>query len=582
MKNIIKKITQKIPKSLMLATTVVAAGLISSAGASAWGPDRPTFTMEKPATYPTFNSITNNPTIGDERDFVRVGQINADVTELTNEVEVVPGHQYLVYIYFHNNASATYNDSAHNHSGVAVATTMASAFSTVLTPAEKATISATITANNSNPGSVWDEAYMTTKTPKVLLHYVTGSAKIYNDWKANGSIVPSSLFTKDGTLIGLNELNGVIPGCEEYHGVVTYVLQADELKGTIDKEVSTDGTNYSTSVDANPGDEVYYRLTVKNAGDVALTNATVIDSMPPGMTLVPGSVQFSANNSGVWEALSDNIVKDGYNFGTIGTGNTIQITYRAKVTDEIDCENNRGFVNVASLTYDSDGKFGDNDNSSTAVNVKSTECEDPNPDDCEVNPSGCVEPVDPENCTTNSNLPGCDLPDEIPKTGPLEITMAVIVVLGICAGGFYFYRTRRTLKTVSDVVSGGPDGGSIGGGSDNNPDGGSDNGPSNTPSGSEPIVSESVTEEVVSETITPVEPAEEPAPAESGSETGPASIPTESKPVEPASVSTPVSSNAVENTINPANTASEAPATPEKAPEPEQPFEPQPPIPPQA
>ena len=26
--------------------------------------------MEKPATYPTFNSITNNPTIGDERDFV--------------------------------------------------------------------------------------------------------------------------------------------------------------------------------------------------------------------------------------------------------------------------------------------------------------------------------------------------------------------------------------------------------------------------------------------------------------------------------------------------------------------------------
>ena len=45
--------------------------VMSASSAMAWGPERTTFTMEKPATYPTFNSITNNPTIGDERDFVR-------------------------------------------------------------------------------------------------------------------------------------------------------------------------------------------------------------------------------------------------------------------------------------------------------------------------------------------------------------------------------------------------------------------------------------------------------------------------------------------------------------------------------
>ncbi|MBR3168903.1 DUF11 domain-containing protein [Candidatus Saccharibacteria bacterium] len=556
MKNIIKKITQKIPKTIAIFAAIAATGFISS-GAYAWGPDRPTFTMEKPATYPTFNSIVDNPTIGDERDFVRVGQINADVTELSNEVEVVPGHQYLVYIYFHNNASATYNDAAHNHSGVAVATTMASSFSTVLTPGERATITGTITAKNSNPGSVWDEAYMTTKTPKVLLHYVTGSAKIYNDWKANGSIVPSSLFTKDGTLVGLNELNGVIPGCEEYHGVVTYVLQADELKGTIDKEVSTDGTNYSTSVDAKPGDEIHYRITVKNAGDVALTNATVVDSMPPGVTLVPGSVQFSANNSGTWENLSDNIIETGYNFGTIGTGNTIQIIYRAKLTEEVDCETNNSYVNVASLTYDSDGKFGDNDNSSTAVNVKTDECEEPSPEDCESNPSGCVEPVIPENCTTNPNLPGCDLPEELPKTGPLEIAMAVIVVLGICAGGFYFYRTRRTLKTVSDVISGGPDGGSASdssiGGPDNSPIS-----PDNSP----------VTPD--NDPTTPDNDPTTPTPDNTSVTPGADSVsstePKESSPIDPVAA-----------TVNPTPTSSSTDNA-----EPKQPFEPQPPIPPQA
>lgn len=524
MKNIIKKFIQKTP----IVLTFLAASLVSAAGASAWGPDRATFTMEKPATYPTFNSITNNPTIGDERDFVRVGQINADVTQLTNETEVVPGHQYLVYIYFHNNASSTYNDSAHNHSGVAVATKMASSFSTVLTPSEKAKITATITANNSNPGSVWDEAYMTTTYPKVLLHYVSGSAKIYNDWKMNGAIMPSSLFTEGGTLLGLNELNGVIPGCEEYHGVVTYVLQADELKGTIDKEVSADGVNYSTSVDATPGSEVFFRLTVKNAGDVALTNATVIDNMPEKLTLVPGSVQFSANNSGTWESLSDNITVDGYNFGTIGTGNFINIVYKAKVSEDVDC-NGLSLVNVASLTYDSESKFGDNDNSSTAVNVKRDDCEEPKPEDCTTNPAlpGC----NPEDCTTNPNLPGCDVPSEIPKTGPLEITMAVLVVLGLGASGFYFYRTRRTLKTVKDVVSGTPE----------------------TPI--TPAENITPTEETTTvEEITTVEttaPAEE-VPAEPVDSADPAS-PAEPTPAEPAAPATEEGKNAVEQTINPKN-----------------------------
>ena len=65
----------------------------------AWGPERETYTMEEPADYATFNSITNNPTLGDERDFVRVGEINPDKTTLGNEVEVVPGKQYTVYIY---------------------------------------------------------------------------------------------------------------------------------------------------------------------------------------------------------------------------------------------------------------------------------------------------------------------------------------------------------------------------------------------------------------------------------------------------------------------------------------------------
>lgn len=192
-----------------------------------WGPERTTFTMEEPADYPIFNSITDNPTIGDERDFVRIGEVNSDKTDLGNEVEVVSGKQYLVYIYFHNNASETYNDSDQENSGVAMKTHISSTFSPVITAKEKGGVSAAITAENTNPKSVWDGACMTTSVDKIELHYVEGSAKIYDDWEANGSVMPSSLFSEEGTLLGLNELDGVIPGGEEYHGVVTYVLEAE-------------------------------------------------------------------------------------------------------------------------------------------------------------------------------------------------------------------------------------------------------------------------------------------------------------------------------------------------------------------
>ncbi|MBQ3321179.1 DUF11 domain-containing protein, partial [Candidatus Saccharibacteria bacterium] len=418
--------------------------------ASAWGPERATFTMNSPATYPTFNSITDNPTIGDERDFVRVGEINADVTSMKNEIEVVPGRQYLVYIYFHNNASATFNDSAHNHSGVAVRTRMSSAFSTVLTPSEKGTISATITADNTNPLSVWDEAYMTTKTDKIFLHYVPGSAKIYNDWKANGSVMPSSLFTKEGTLVGLNALNGVIPGCEEYHGIVTYVLQAEELGGTIDKKVSKDGKEFGEAINLAPGEEATFELTIRNTGDVELTNATIKDTLPTGLTLVPGSVRLRANDSTVEDELSDNIIGTGYNLGTIGTGNVVYITYRAVADGDFDCKGTE-LLNNAVLIYDSDKSEGENKEDSATVIVKRTDCDEPeNPplDDCETNPSlpGCQD-----DCVTNPELPECQ---ELPNTGPLEIIMAIIIVLGIAGGGYYLYKTKRTLKSVEKNVSG--------------------------------------------------------------------------------------------------------------------------------
>lgn len=437
---------------LKILGTLATVGLsfVAFSSVSAWGPERTTFTMEKPATYPTFNSITNNPTIGDERDFVRVGQIDADVTDLKDDVEVIPGKQYLVYIYYHNNASATFNDEAHDYSGVAVRTHMSSSFSTVLTPNERGTITATITADNANPNSVWDEAHMSTKTEKVLMHYVPGSAKIYNDWKSNGSIMPSTLFTEEGALLGLNKLNGIIPGCEEYHGVVSYVLEAEELGGSIEKSVSKDGASFGPSANLAPGEEATYQLIIRNTGDVALTNASVKDTLPAGLTLVPGSVGLRANESTTVDTISDDIVNNGVNLGTIGTGNTVYITYKVKAGADFDC-NGTELANSATLTYDSDQKSGETKTATSTITVKKTDCEEPEIplNNCETNPG--LPECQQKTCATNPEMEGCQ---ELPKTGPVEIIMATVIVIGIASGGYYLYRTQKTLKTVESDISG--------------------------------------------------------------------------------------------------------------------------------
>ena len=430
----------------VLCLSFILAGFSSSA--LAWGPEREKFTMESPATYPTFNSIEDNPTIGNEWDFVRIGEISHEQSTFVNDIEIVPGRQYVVFIYFHNNASSTFNDSAHNNSGIALQTAMSSEFSKVLTPEQGGVVSATISAKNSNPGSVWDEAHMTTSAKKVLLRYVGGSAKIYNDWDTNNTTLPDTLFTKAGTLIGLNGLNGIIPGCEEYHGFVTYVLQAEELNGEIQKTVSKDGKEYKELVNVEPGDEVEFEIKIQNAGDVALTNVVVQDSLPEGTSLVEGSVKLSANDSATSDSLSDNLISGGYNLGTIGTGNTVYIRYKVKVGDRFDCGKKR-LTNTAKITYDSDLPSGDSRSDTASVSVlKGGEkwgCEktvvEPDPE-----PEPGEEPVLPDD-------PGT--PSELPTTGPAEIALAVIIILGLAAGGIYYYNSRRNLKRVQASVMGG-------------------------------------------------------------------------------------------------------------------------------
>ena len=444
-KQIFKKAKLPVVMLTLLATAFAASSIFIKTNVSAWGPtDRPTYTNEKPADYATFNSITNNAAVGDERNFVRIREAGTD-QNFGDEIEVVPGHEYEVYIYYHNNAATDTNEKGY---GVATNVRVASAYPTVVNTNERGMVSGIITWSYVTPttpnapkdGTVWDEAYVTSKTDGVVLKYKTGTAIIHNSGAINGSVLPSDLFTNEGTPIGFNKLTGTLPGCAEYSGHITYTLVAENPNSELTKQVSTDGENWFDSVTVKPGDFVTYKVTFKNTGNTNFTNLILTDSHDAELYLRSGSTKVFNYDHTDGYVIDDIIDISGHNTGDVYAGGITQLIYQMQVKDDRSiC--GKTLNNLITANYDS-----------TETKIDSAEVVV----SCEETPPTTTT----EDCNTNPNLPGCKTPAKIVETGPLEITMAVVVVLGIAGGGFYLWRTKRTLKTVEGAVSG--DNGNVG------------------------------------------------------------------------------------------------------------------------
>lgn len=226
---------------------------VSGANAASWGPARDTYTNEKPAASATFNSITNNAAVGDERAFVRIAEYKSG-NKLTNSLNLEAGKKYVVSIYYHNDASESTNfltDSNGDYltdangnvqagPGVALDVRAVSSFPTELKAGETKEVTGKIMSSNATPKAVWAGADVTA-LQDMTIAYVADSATIYNGWATNRAKISRYLFTDEGAFLGLDKLNGVILGCDRYSGQVTYILQTTAVdKPTPDPEPEPD------------------------------------------------------------------------------------------------------------------------------------------------------------------------------------------------------------------------------------------------------------------------------------------------------------------------------------------------------
>ncbi len=449
---------------------IIAGAVFVPAALFAWGPNRTTYTMEKPADHVVFNSITNNPYQGDEREFVRISDVTAG-TGIGLGAKLIPGHEYRVQIYVHNNASSTLNASG---VGVATGTKVQSKMPASIT--NSGTLAGYVYAGNANPNEVYDTADLTSDG-KVDLEYVAGSAFISTHAMPNTKLADGLVTVGDvqmplggGVLVGSNALDGKWYGCMEYAGVVVYNFR---VKGqtptpsnpgvTIDKTVSASQVKV--------GQEFTYSLAVKNTGDVDLSNVVVSDTAPANISFKSATPGAIANN-----ALS-------YTIPSLKVGATVTIKITAFATSYVSTSiENTACVDAPQTSTSPDACDSVTitvekpvDNTVTVCEIKTgsvitiTEAEqkahpelyaDKNSDKCktvvvcEIS-SKTVKTVNKDYYNNHTSLyadkdsapckPGSTQPEQLPHTGVSELLLSITGVGALTASAAYYVQSRRTL-----------------------------------------------------------------------------------------------------------------------------------------
>ena len=366
-----KKLINFIKNHSIISGSVLVAA-IAPALVWAWGPSRPSFTIEKPADYITFNSITNNPVIGgDEKDFVGIREVGSNAN-WTNNMKVQNGKEYYVRIYVHNNAASNLNLVAEN---------VVAKLNVPTTTAKTVTVQGQISASNAKPNTVWDEATFSSDND-FNLAYVAGSALFENNGMGTTKL-PDSIVNNTGAKLGYDKLDGKIPGCFQYAGYVTVKVKAQvnqpqekidiDLAKTVRNKTNGEKTWVET-VNAKSGDTVQFQIHAKNTGSAGIQNLVIRDILPKGLNYVAGSTKLYNTSNPKGLKVSDNIIQNsGINIGSYQPNGDAFVRFDATVSAEQDlpvCGENT-LTNIAQA---SNQKIVKNDTASVKVTKK---CETP-------------------------------------------------------------------------------------------------------------------------------------------------------------------------------------------------------------
>ncbi len=432
-------------KSILgVAAAISAVGVVAAPSVvNAWGDNtvggRPSYTIEQIndgilGNKIVFNSISNSK-IGDEKNFVAASEtcipfigglgkdhLCDDVKWYNDTIEVSDGGIYTIRLYVHNNSPLGMG---------AIAEGVKTTFALPTTVANSHNVVGYIDSSNADITRYWDEVQFVSDQD-FYLEYLLGSAKYTN---AKGTVALSDDIIINGTAIGYEGLDGKIPGCYEYDGVVTIDVKVNQvLNSKLKQTVRIKGTKeWFDTIDAKVGDEVEYQLEYTNFSDHAVKNVMLRDALPENLEYVAGSTKIYNQEFPNWGKIdSDDIVTTGINIGNYAPKGNAYIRFTAKVvnTSLTGCGAIDQLVNWAGSTTE-----GQVAKDNTVVRVKEGTCA-PAP-----TPTPTPEPEPEKTCKTNPEMEGC----KIPETGASDMIPAALGAGAITTALGYYIASRKKL-----------------------------------------------------------------------------------------------------------------------------------------
>lgn len=408
------------------ACAIVAGATITPAAVNAWGDSnhgRPSYTLDQIdagvlGDTITFNSISNGK-IGDEKNFVGA-KLSSDTgtTWHGNEINVAMNETYTIRIYVHNNSPK----------GTArIAKDVTASFSLPTSVATEQNIIGYLSSSNANPTLYWDEVKLVADQD-FYIEYIDGSAK-YTNAVLGTVALPNEVITSGATL-GYDKLDGNIPGCYQYDGVVTIQVKVHpSVSSFVSKTVrnvtvsantatgfTANGNAFAETTDAKIGEYVEYQIEYRNLLAERASNVMIRDVLPTNMEYVENTTRLYNSNYQDGILIKENTVTtDGINIGNYDTNGLAYVRFVAKVVDkELGCGANV-LVNWASAT----------------VNNKVVK------DDAKVNTSKVCE-GDPTPTPTPT-------PEELPNTGATEIAGVALGAGAVTTALGYAIASRKKM-----------------------------------------------------------------------------------------------------------------------------------------
>lgn len=425
------------------AAAVVLAATLTPVIVNAWGDSsngRKSYTLEQInngdlGNTITFNSISNGK-IGDEKNFVGAKVAGAAVDAWNaNTINVKDGETYTIRLFVHNNSPKGME---------AVAKGVKATFSVPTTVAKSQTIIGYIDSSNATPNRYWDEVTLNA-SEDIFLEYVSGSAK-FNNNKGTFAL-PNEVITSGATL-GYTSMNGEIPGCYEYSGVVTIDVKVhSSVAAKVSKQVRIKGTKtWSESVDAKIGDEVEYQIEYVNLLSEQVNNVMIRDVLPNSVKYVEDSTYLYNSNYQSGVRLKENtLTTTGINIGSYNAKGNAYVRFTGKVVgDNMACGNNQ-LVNWASATVSSSSVKNAvyKDDASVMVNKNDETCKKDPDDPTPTPPTPTPTPDDPTPTPDDPIDPGT--PTVIVSTGPETIVTGAIGAGSVVTTLGYYIASRKKL-----------------------------------------------------------------------------------------------------------------------------------------